>query len=415
MTAPHPDCPAHAPGAIARHAAEDFTQRYAHLRKDHPVYHDPELDLWIVARHHDIDTVLRDRDHAFTPAHSYDPVQHISPAATRILTQVQDVPVTASTDPPLHSRYRDALTAVWPTSASQLAPWHAHIEKRATEAATALAEQPSRRAELHRDFVHPLTSRIMADLIGVDPEDEQIVTAGSAAMADLLWAFQQPADQQPSAHALADLWAYCVDLVAQRRSEPRDDLTTAWLDHRDPHGTPLTDAETASTLMEILTTNAEVLPLFITATLQHLLTSGDYQQLVHHPQEIPAAVEETLRHDPPLIGWLRSTVKPVTVGSTPIPAGARLLLLMHSAAQDETHKVREPHTFDHRRDDTPPTLNFGAGIHYCPGTQYSRLVAHHTIRALTQALPDLTLITHNPAPRPANLMLRRPTHLTVTW
>ncbi|GGP86443.1 cytochrome P450 [Streptomyces melanogenes] len=414
-TTTHSGCPADTPGTIARHAAGDFRTTYAHLRREHPVYHDHDLDLWVVSRHRDIDEVLRDRHRAFTPAHSYDPIQPTDPEAARIYSSVQDVPVAASTDPPAHTRYRDALTAVWPTSAIQLAPWHSHVEQRALHAAQALAARPDRVGELTAHYARPLTARIMSDLIGIAPEDELCVISGSSGMADLLWSFQSAADQQRCAQSVVDLWKLCTRLVAERRGQPQDDLTTRWISYRDDAGVPLTDAEIASTLMEVLTTNAETLALLTTTTLQHLLTGSGYRHLAQHPDQAPAAIEETLRLDPPLIGWLRTTTRPVTLAGTDLPQGARVLLLMHSAAHDETHGVHATHTFDHRRGDTPPTLNFGAGIHYCPGTQYTRLVARHAVAALTRTLPGLTLTSQTPAPRPTNLILRRSTRLHVTW
>ncbi|MGW2749072.1 cytochrome P450 [Streptomyces sp. NPDC001450] len=412
---PHSKCPARVPGAIAHHGAGDYHHAYAHLRSDHPIYHDPELDLWVVARHRDIDEVLRDRHSAFTPAHSYDPIQPTDPEAARIYTGVKDVPVAASTDPPLHTRYRDALTAVWPTSASQLAPWHATVEKRALEAADALAARRERTAELTAHYATGLTSRIMSDLIGIDLAQEQCVLNGSRGMADLLWSFQPPSAQQRCSQAVVDLWNLCTRLVAQRREQPEEDLTSAWIAYRDRDGAPLTDAEIASTLMEVLTTNAETLALLITTALHHLLSGDGYRRLVHHPHEAPAAIEETLRLDPPLIGWLRTTTRPVTLADTSLPQGARLLLLMHSAGHDETHQTHASRTFDHQRTGTPPTLTFGSGIHYCPGAQYTRLVAHHALTALTHVLPGLTLTATTPAPRPTSLILRRPAQLHVTW
>ncbi|WP_406185893.1 methyltransferase domain-containing protein [Streptomyces sp. NBC_01006] len=162
---------------------------------------------------------------------------------------------------------------------------------------------------------------------------------------------------------IVDLWQLCADLVAQRRSRPQDDLTTAWIAYRHQEGVPLTDAEIASTLMEVLTTNAETLALLVTTALQHLLSGDGYLRLVRHPDETPAAIEETLRLDPPLIGWLRTTTRPLTLAGTDLPRGARLLLLMHSAGHDgarETHAHRSLDSFDsfdsfdHRRTDAPP-------------------------------------------------------------
>ncbi|MFE2247036.1 cytochrome P450 [Streptomyces lavendulae] len=412
---PHTACPARSPGAIAGHGTGDFHDAYAHLRRDHPVYHDPELDLWVVSRHRDIDEVLRDRYGSFTPAHSYDPVQPTDTEAARIYTGVQDVPVAASTDPPVHTRYREALTAVWPTSAGQLAPFQGAVEKRALEAAHALAARDGRTGELTAHYARPLASRIMSDLIGIAPGDERCVIDGSSGMADLLWSFQSPSDQQRCSRAVVDLWKLCTDLVAQRRSRPRDDLTTAWIAYRDQAGVPLTDAEIASTLMEVLTTNAETVALLVSTALHHLLSGDGYLRLVRHPDETPAAIEETLRLDPPLIGWIRTTTRPLTLAGTSLPRGARLLLLMHAAGQDEAHETHAPDAFDHRRTDTPPTLTFGAGIHYCPGARYTRLVAHHALAALTHVLPGLTLAVTAPATRPASMILRRPVELHADW
>ncbi|WP_405163203.1 cytochrome P450 [Nocardia sp. NBC_01499] len=414
-TTTHRRCPAHIPGDIARHADDDFHSVYTHLRHDHPVYHDSDLELWVVSRHDDIAEVLRDREHAYTPAHSYDPIQPMDPEASRIYTAVHDVPVAASTDPPIHTRYRNALTAVWPTSATRLAPWQPRIESRAREAAEAFAARPDRFGELFADYVQPLTMRVMSDLIGVTPHEEQCVIDGSSGMSDLLWSFQQPIDQRRCAQAVVEQWKLCTDLVSRYRADPQANLTTAWTTYRDADGTPLTDAEIASTLMEVLTTNTETLALLITTALRHLLTGDGYRHLTHHPERACTAIEETLRVDPPLIGWLRTTRHPVTLAGVELPRDARLLLLMHSGARDEVHGTAEPHSFDYQRDDIPPTLVFGAGDHYCPGALYTRFVAQHALTALAEALPNLTLTAEAPAPRLANLLLRRATRLTVTW
>lgn len=201
----HSGCPARSPGAIAHHGAGDSRAVYAHLRQEHPVHYDPDLGLWVISRHRDIDEILRDRHGAFTPAHSYDPVQPTDPEAARIYTAVHDVPVAASTDPPVHTCYRAALTAVWPTSTGQLAPWHTTVEKRALEMAHALAARPGHTGELTADYARPLTARIMSEIIGIAPADEQCVIDGSSAMADLLWSFQPPTEQQRCSQAVVDL------------------------------------------------------------------------------------------------------------------------------------------------------------------------------------------------------------------
>lgn len=409
-------CPVADPGAIAAHGLGDRAALYAHLRQDHPIYHDPALDVWVVARHVDVEEVLRDRSGTYSPAETYAPLQKLTPAAQAVYDHIAFVPVTASTDPPLHTRFRRALTSIWPTTAGQLRPWHAQIQTRAAQAAEAFAARPGHTGDLEADYAQPLAAQIMGDIIGVPDDGLACVSTGSSAMSDLLWGRLEPAAQHHAAEQVEHLWHYCLHLIDQHRQHPQDDLITAWLNYQDPGGDNLTPTEIASMLMEVLSTNAETTALLISTALYHLLTTDTYTHLTRHPQQIPAAVEETLRHDPPLIGWLRCTTRPTHLGGTPLPARARLLLLLGSAALDEHHGLTDPHTFNHQRKGLPTTLNLGAGIHFCPGALYVRYTAQHAIAALTRALPHLTLTPHANVPtRSVNTILRSPRHLPTNW
>jgi cytochrome P450 len=133
---------------------------------------------------------------------------------------------------------------------------------------------------------------------------------------------------------------------------------------------------------------------------------------------VASAVEETLRHDPPLIGWLRCTTRDTELSGVPVPAGSRLLLLLGSAALDEAHGVVNSHVFDPMRVAQPANPVFGAGIHYCPGASYARLVARLAITELAGVCPDLALTeptAAGPDNWPGNAALRSPAHLTVRW
>ncbi len=133
---------------------------------------------------------------------------------------------------------------MWPTSAGQLAPGTPPSKGGPSKRRAHSPPAPARTGELTADYARPLTARIMSDLIGVAPADEQCVIAGSSAMADLLWSFQQPADKRRNAQAVVDLWNLCTGLVSQRRGRLHDDLTSAWIAYRDEQGIPLRNATT---------------------------------------------------------------------------------------------------------------------------------------------------------------------------
>ncbi|GHH19231.1 hypothetical protein [Streptomyces rubradiris] len=84
------------------------------------------------------------------------------------------------------------------------------------------------------------------------------------------------------------------------------------------------------------------------------------------------------------------------------------IVVRPSRRRDEHHHLREADAFDPDRPVQPPSLAFGAGIHYCPGAPYARHLTHQALAALADACPALTLTT--PDTWPAN------THtLTATW
>ncbi|MCX4856242.1 cytochrome P450 [Streptomyces canus] len=413
----HPLCPATTPGAITAHGAGEPGPLYAHLRTVHPVYHDPALNVWIVSRHQDIDTVLRDATGTFSTALGYLPLHPIDPQAQTVLEESAAVPVLSSLDPPHHARFRRQMTATFPATDRRMTAHQDLLREETTAAATALAARPSRTADLVSDYTRPLATAVLGRLLGIPHRDQPAIADQAAALSGLVWGHLDAPRQLAAAHALNNLWAYCHTLVQQRTHAPSNDLITAWLTHQDTDGTRFTPREVASTLMEVLITNAEITPRLIANTLYRLLTTGTLRAL-HCAGRLSDAINETLRTDPPLIGWLRSTTRNTHLASTPIPAGSRLLLLLASAPRDEHHGLAGPDTFTPDRPTQPPNLAFGTGIHYCPGAPYTRHLTLHAVSALADALPNLTLATpETSAPEnwPLNAALRSPHTLTAAW
>ncbi|MFJ3961776.1 cytochrome P450 [Streptomyces sp. NPDC090036] len=410
-------CPVAQPGAITAHGAGEPGPLYAHLRTHHPVYHDPQLDVWVVSRHQDIDVVLRDTTGTFSVALGYVPLHAVHPEAQAVLAQSGAVPVLSSLDPPHHARFRRAMNAAFPTTDRRMAPHQDLLRSETAATAARLAARPSRTADLVTDYARPLASAFLGRLAGIPHEDLCTISDQAAALSGLVWGDLDPPQQLAAAHALDDLWNYCISLVERRVRTPGEDLITAWLTYRDTDDTRFTHREVASTLMEVLITNAEITPRLITNTLCQLLRAGTLHSL-RGAGRLHRAIEETLRHDPPLTSWLRATTRDTHLGDTPIPAGSRLLLLLASAARDERHGLPDADSHNPDRATQAPSLAFGAGIHYCPGAPYTRQLTHDALTALADAFPTLTLTTPEattPENWPLNTALRSPQRLDVNW
>ena len=109
---------------------------------------------------------------------------------------------------------------------------------------------------------------------------------------------------------------------------------------------------------------------------------------------IPAAIDEILRIDAPLVANRRVTAGPVTLAGVPLAAGARVTVLWGSANRDE-RAFGDPDEFRLDRDPSSNLL-YGAGIHVCPGAPLARLELRSFVTALLAGTERLHPV-HDPA------------------
>ena len=95
------------------------------------------------------------------------------------------------------------------------------------------------------------------------------------------------------------------------------------------------------------------------------------RQLRERPALLPAAIDEILRIQAPLIANRRVAKDDVEIGGHQLTAGDRVTLMWASANRDED-VFGDPDEF---RLDRDPSLNllYGAGIHVCPGAPLARM------------------------------------------
>lgn len=115
------------------------------------------------------------------------------------------------------------------------------------------------------------------------------------------------------------------------------------------------------------------------------------RRLRENPSEIPAAVEEIMRLEDPLVTNRRLTTQDVEVGGRTIPAGSRVTINWTSANRDEDafEKATEYHP-DRNQDNN---LVYGAGIHVCPGAPLARLELRILVEELLAATESIEVKT----------------------
>ena len=139
------------------------------------------------------------------------------------------------------------------------------------------------------------------------------------------------------------------------------DLVAAEID-----GEKLTDEAIISFLRLLLPAGLETTYRSSGNLLQLLLTHPDQLKALQQDRDlIPAAIEEGIRYETPLVLVARNTTRDVEMHGITIPEGAQVNLCMGSANRDET-RWENPDVFDIHRP-RRAHISFAGGIHSCLG------------------------------------------------
>jgi cytochrome P450 len=207
-----------------------------------------------------------------------------------------------------------------------------------------------------------------------------------------MYEFDTTEEQAVAANAAAaDFREYVLELIAERRRSPREDLVSGLVQARVDGGR-LSDAEVVSTVIVLLNAGHEAtvntLGNGIRALMQH---RDQWERLVNGTVPAAAALEELIRFDPPLQLFERWVLEDgVEVAGTSIPRGAKIALLFGAANRDP-RVFAEPDRFDVARANAAEHIGFGGGIHVCIGAPLARVELEASLRVLVERCPHLEL------------------------
>ncbi|HSJ98168.1 MAG TPA: cytochrome P450, partial [Myxococcota bacterium] len=190
--------------------------------------------------------------------------------------------------------------------------------------------------------------------------------------------------------AMGRTTAYFVELIAERRRRPGDDLLARLLDAEvaDDDGRPtrLSPGEILGFVTLLSGAGNETVTKLLGNAAVLLARHPEARAaLVEDPTRIPGAIEECLRYWPPSQYQGRHLTRAVTLHGVTIPAGARVLLLTGAACRDE----REFPDADAFRIDRPVPIQlaFGHGAHKCLGAALARLEARVALEEWLARVP----------------------------
>jgi cholest-4-en-3-one 26-monooxygenase len=286
-------------------------------------------------------------------------------------------------DPPQHVRFRNLVKrAFLPKVIESQTP-------KIRQVVTDILDEvmPRGGCDFVNDVAAQLPLRVIAEMIGVPREDQDMVFAWSNKMV----AFDDPelqTSKEDGTAAAMEMYGYAGELAQKRFDKPSDDLISVLMQGVTDGG--LTPFEFASFFMLLFVAGNET---------TRNATAGGMLTLMEHPDQrarlladrslIPTAIEEMLRWWSPLIYFRRTATRDLELRGQKIRENDKVVMYYPSANRDE-EVFADPFKFDVGR--TPNDhLAFGVGQHWCLGASLARLELRIMFEGLLERMPDLEL------------------------
>ncbi|HSX81905.1 MAG TPA: cytochrome P450 [Candidatus Saccharimonadia bacterium] len=368
--------------------------KYAELRAKDPLHWSPLMEAWVATRYDHVDAMLRDQKRF-----SNDPRQRQRTRAARPTVENPGGQSMLFVDPPEHTRLRALVNKAFaPQAIAALTP---RIQAIVQELLDEIPE-PSH-FDLIDTLAYPLPVIVMAELLGIPPQDRARFRHWSNRRARVLEPTITPSEIQEANRAAYELDAYFRGVIQARRLEPRDDLIST-LVATEEAGDTLTQDELLVMLRLLLIAGNETTTNLIGNGMLALLRYPDQlQKLRQTPDRIDTAVEEMLRYDTPVQLDFRTALEDVEIGGRRITRGQGIMLLL-GAANHDPEVFHAPEQFDIARREASH-LSFGRGVHHCLGAPLARTEARLAFTGLLERFSTIRLLTEHP-PFKDNVVLR---------
>jgi cytochrome P450 len=227
--------------------------------------------------------------------------------------------------------------------------------------------------DLVNDVAQPVVSRVIGSFMGIPPEDDEI-------WARLMNSTLAAGDPDLNPHGdiqkgiekgVAEIFERCGKLIAERRENPTDDLTSV-LVHAEVDGEKLEEHEIVMGFFLLVAAGNDSTKATYCSGMKMLMKHPDQRELLlNDPSLIPGAVEESLRMFPAFAHFRRTATCDTVLNGQQIKEGEKVVMWYVSSNRDEA-RHKEPNRFDVRREEEHQAFGAG-GRHFCLGTALARL------------------------------------------
>ncbi|MBT6277339.1 MAG: cytochrome P450 [Chromatiales bacterium] len=352
-------------------------------RSDEPYWHPPTAKtpdgegFWVVSRYDHIAALLRD-----PKTFSSDKGGDRTAGGTALKDERSAGKMLNQTDNPHHWRLRDLVQRGFTSRAMN------RLESDLRARTVAVLEDFMAADET--DFVAPVARELplqaICSILGVPQDDRgqlvQWVDAGMENTTGDVFAHEY----------LRKLGDYARHLIADKRENPGDDILSTIIHARLEGVEPpqLTDYELRLFFNLLFPAGAETTRSAMAGAMKAFADfPGEYERLRRDPNLIKSAVEEIVRWTTPSIYKRRTVVYDTEFQGARLRRGDKITIWEMSANRDE-REFGDPFRFNVGRSPNRH-LGFGAGVHFCLGSQLARTELRILLEELVSKVSSVEL------------------------
>lgn len=185
--------------------------------------------------------------------------------------------------------------------------------------------------------------------------------------------------------AVVELQEYVEQLLEQRRAEPGDDLITALLAAED-RGDRLSHEECVNLVVNVIAGGVDTTQAQLSHAMRLFAAHPDQWELLRaRPQLTQRAVDEVLRAEPITPFTARICTGQLEHRGVTFPPGTIVAICAERANREQPDGEKFDITADRER----RLLTFGAGTHYCLGSNLARAELEEALAFLAPRMPGL--------------------------
>jgi cytochrome P450 len=283
-----------------------------------------------------------------------------------------------------HRRLRGLLNPFFtPRAADRWRP----VMRRSLEDLFAPVETDGR-AEFVTSLAKPYPALVIATIMGAPREDASRLAQWSNWIQRQFDGPSLISDRVTIEHAVEEFYAWCGELLSHRRRHPSEDLISVLI-AAEGEGDRLSDVELVNLVLNVLVGAVDTTQSQLAHAIRIFASHPDQWSLLARDEElVPQAVDEVLRYEPITPFTARILTDDVTYRDVTFPEGTVVMVCSFTGNRDG---AGDPAFDITAKRDGARLMTFGAGSHFCVGSNIARAELEEALRYLAPRMPDLRL------------------------